>query len=113
MAVVLLAGVWVDQNEIRETIVEIKPTKFLVMLNTIPLEECGRCLHRGLLKEHSAKRVPSAAWSAAANSLAEDALIVITLRPQPFAHFRLVSGQIMFRICCRVYQSLSKRFDLR
>lgn len=45
VAVVLLAGVWVNQNEIRETVVEIKPTKFLVMLNTVPLEESSRCLH--------------------------------------------------------------------
>ena len=113
MAVVLLAGVWVNQNEIRETIVEIKPTKFLVMLNTIPLEESSRCLQRRLFKEHSAKRVFPAAWSASSNSLAENALVVIALRPQPFAHFRLVSRQIMVRIFCRVYPSPSKRFDLR
>ena len=113
MAVVLLAGVWVNQNEIRETIVEIKPTKFLVMLNTIPLEESSRCLQRRLFKEHSAKRVFPAAWSASSNSLAENALVVITLRPQSFAHFRLVSRQIMVRIFCRVYPSPSKRFDLR
>jgi len=81
VAVVLLAGVCVNQNEIRETIVEIKPTKFLVMLNTIPLEERSRCLHRGLLKEHTAKRVFPATWSTASNGLAENALVFITLRP--------------------------------
>jgi hypothetical protein len=81
VAVVLLTGVCVNQNEIRETIVQIKPTKFLVVLNTIPLEDCSRCLHRGLLKEHSAKRVLPAAWSATSNSLAENALVLITLSP--------------------------------